>query len=59
MDEEEYESIYRGGFVNLPKPEWGYYTKDGKNFTHMFSNNRLSDCLTGIHREQPTNEFCT
>jgi len=47
------ESIYRGGFVNLPKPEWGYYTKDGKNlYAHVFEQPIGPIALTGIHREQ-------
>lgn len=47
------ESIYRGGFVNLPKPEWGYYTKDGKNlYAHVFEQPIGPIALTGISREQ-------
>ena len=47
------ESIYRGGFVDLPKPEWGYYTKDGKNlYAHVFEQPIGPIALTGIHREQ-------
>lgn len=47
------ESIYRGGFVDLPKPEWGYYTKDGKNlYAHVFEQPIGPIALTGISREQ-------
>lgn len=47
------ESIYRGGFVNLPKPEWGYYTKDGKNlYAHVFEQPIGPIALTGISKEQ-------
>ena len=47
------ESIYEGELVNLPKPEWGYYTKNGKMlYAHVFEQPIGPIALTGIDKEQ-------
>ncbi len=51
------ESIYRGD-LEFTKPEWGYYTKDGKIYAHVFEQPIDPTVFNGdSSRTNSTNEF--
>lgn len=51
--EDHKESIYGCGYADIPKPEWGYYTrKDHIIYAHVFEDPIGPLALTGIDKDQ-------
>ncbi|RKW15822.1 MAG: hypothetical protein D8B54_06460 [Catonella sp.] len=47
------ESIYGCGYADLPKPDWGYYTRKGQTiYAHLFEQPIGPLYLPGIDRDQ-------